>query len=67
MGRRSHLCFLEGVGGGVVRYRGQVIKQKSPDFRSPEVGISVETFLRLGYEPVFVQKQISHLFFLKCL
>ena len=27
-------------GGGVVRYRG-VIKQKSPDFRSPDVGISV--------------------------
>ena len=27
-------------GGWVVRYRG-VIKEKSPDFRSPEVGISV--------------------------
>ena len=36
-GRRSQLRFLEG--GGVVRYRG-VIKQKSPDFRSPEVGVS---------------------------
>ena len=38
MGRRSHLLFLWG-GGGVVRYRG-VIKEKSPDFRSPVVGIS---------------------------
>ena len=28
-----------GGGGGVVRYRG-VINEKSPDFRSPEVGIS---------------------------
>ena len=28
-----------GGGGGVVRCRG-VIKEKSPDFRSPEVGIS---------------------------
>ena len=37
MGRRSHLLFLRG--GGVVRYRG-VIKEKYPDFRSPEVGIS---------------------------
>ena len=39
MGRRSHLLFL-GRGGQVVQYRG-VIKGKSPDFRSPEVGISV--------------------------
>ena len=38
MWRRSHLLFLRG-GGGVARYRG-VIKEKSPDFRSPEVGIS---------------------------
>ena len=37
MGRRSHLLFLRGGGGGV-RYRG-VIKEKSPDFRSPAVGI----------------------------
>ena len=37
MGKRSHLLFL--WGGGVVRYRG-VIKEKSPDFRSPGVGIS---------------------------
>ena len=40
MGRRSHLLFLRG-GGQVVRYRG-VMKGKSPDFRSPEVGISVD-------------------------
>ena len=40
MGRRSHLLFLRGGGGcGVVRYRG-VIKEKSPDSSSPEVGIS---------------------------
>ena len=38
MGRRSHLLFLGG-GGGIVRYRG-VIKEKSPDYRSSEVGIS---------------------------
>ena len=38
MGRRSHLLFIGG-GGGVLRYGG-VTKQKSPDFRSPEVGIS---------------------------
>ena len=37
MGRRSRLRFREG--DGVIRYRG-VIKQKSPDFRSPEIGIS---------------------------
>ena len=41
MGRRSRLPFLEGGGGvGVVQYRG-VMKEKSPDFRSSEVGISV--------------------------
>ena len=46
MARRSHFLFLwggegegEGEGVGVVRYRG-VIKEKSPDFRSPEVGTS---------------------------
>ena len=39
MGRRGHRLFLGG--GGVVRSRG-VIKEESPDFRSPEVGISVE-------------------------
>ena len=38
MWRRSHLLFLGG-GGQVVRYQG-VIKGKSPDFRSPEIGIS---------------------------
>ena len=38
IGRRSHLLHLGG-GGGEVRCRG-VIKEKSPDFRSPEVGIS---------------------------
>ena len=36
-GRRSHVLLLGG--GGVVRCQG-VIKEKSPDFRSPEVGIS---------------------------
>ena len=38
MGRRSHLLLL-GVGSGEVRCR-RVIKEKSPEFRSPEVGIS---------------------------
>ena len=38
MWRRSHLLFLGG-GGQVVRYQG-VVKGKSPDLRSPEVGIS---------------------------
>ena len=39
MGRWGHHFFLGGVGmGGVVRCQG-VIKEKSPDFRSPEVGI----------------------------
>ena len=38
--RRSHLLLLGGGGGGrVVRCQG-VIKEKSPDFRSLEVGIS---------------------------
>jgi len=37
-GRRSHLLFIGGR-GAVVRCRG-VIKKKSPDFTSPEVGIS---------------------------
>ena len=41
MGRRSHLLHRQ---GGVVRYRG-LIKEKSPDFRSPEVGISVSNVL----------------------
>ena len=36
MGRRGHRFFL---GGGVVRCR-CVVKEKSPDLRSPEVGIS---------------------------
>jgi len=36
MERRSHL-LLVGEGGGVVRCPG-VIKEKSPDFRSSEVG-----------------------------
>ena len=41
MGRRSDLLLLGGGGGavGVVRYWG-VIKEKSPDFRSPKDGIS---------------------------
>ena len=39
MGRTSS-PFSWGGGGGVVRYRG-VTKEKSPDFRSPKVGISV--------------------------
>ena len=41
MGKRSHLLFLcrGGGAGGVVRYQG-VIKEKSPDFTSQEVGIS---------------------------
>ena len=30
-------------GGGVVRLGGGVKKEKSPDFRSPEVGISVDS------------------------
>ena len=37
--KRSHLLHLGGGGSGDVRCRG-VIKEKSPDFRSPEVGIS---------------------------
>ena len=37
MGRRGHRFFLSGR--GLVRYR-SVIEEKSPDFRSPEVGIS---------------------------
>ena len=41
MGRKSHLPFLGGGGGGgVIRYR-VVMKEKSPDFRPSEVGISV--------------------------
>ena len=40
MVRRVHRFFLGG--GWVVRCRG-VIKEKSPDFRSPEVGISANT------------------------
>ena len=39
MGRRAHLLLLGG-GGGVVRCH-SVIKEKSPDFRSPEICISV--------------------------
>ena len=40
MGSRSHLLLLGGgLGGGVIRYQ-VVIKEKSQDFRSPEVGIS---------------------------
>ena len=38
MGRRAHRFFVGG-GGGVVLCRHD-IKEKSPDFRSPEVGIS---------------------------
>ena len=41
MERRSHLILLRG--GGVVRLGGGVKKEKSPDFRSPEVGISVDS------------------------
>ena len=37
MGRRGHRFFL--AGGVVVRCRG-IIEEKSPDFRSPEVGNS---------------------------
>ena len=37
--KRSYLLHLGGGGSGEVRCRG-VIKEKSPDFRSPEVGIS---------------------------
>ena len=40
IGRRSHLLLLGGGGGGAVQCGG-VIKEKFPDFRSPEVGISV--------------------------
>ena len=39
MVRRGHRLFL---GGRVVRCRG-IIKEKSPDFRSPEAGISANT------------------------
>ena len=39
MGRKGHRLFLGG--GGVVRSRG-VIREESPDFRSPGVGIFVE-------------------------
>ena len=40
MGWRGHRFFLGGGGGvEVVQCQG-VIKEKSPDFRSPEVGIS---------------------------
>ena len=43
MGRRVIAFFLRG-GGGVVRCRG-VIKEISPDFRSPEVGISEDVYI----------------------
>ena len=32
-----------GGGGGVLKFRGVVKKRQSPDFRSPEVGISDNT------------------------
>ena len=40
MERRNHRFFLGGGEGGVARCRG-VRKEKSPDFSSREVGISV--------------------------
>ena len=45
MGRRGHRFFLGGGGGrggGIVRCQG-VIKENSPHFRFPEVGISVRS------------------------
>ena len=49
MGRRPHLLFL-GRGGEVVRYQG-VMKQKSPDFLSPTVGISGFLRIIIGFAP----------------
>ena len=46
-------------GGRVVRYRG-VIKEKSPDFRSPEVGISAK---RLSPKTFLLRTPISQMIF----
>ena len=39
-GLRAGSIFLGGGGGGSLKFWGVVKKRQSPDFRSPEVGIS---------------------------
>ena len=56
MGRRGHRFFLGGGGGGLVVRCWGFIEEKSPDFRFPEVGISVDIIFTF----LFVLFQWSH-------
>ena len=53
MGRRGHRFFLWGGGGGVVKYQGAV-KEKSPEFRSQEVGISAVIHVSIGKKIIWM-------------